>query len=77
MATVEIDARTAEKLSSLAAANGMTVEEYLKSVFSATHHDVAKRMSMEEVEKFLDDNVFQGPSLPLDFSRADIYDEHD
>lgn len=77
MATLEIDQRTVDQLSALAAANGMTPEAYLKLLLSSPGAGDSTRISSVELEALLDEHVFDGPTLPADFARADIYAEHD
>jgi hypothetical protein len=77
MATVELDQRTAEQLRALAAASGMTAEAYLKLLLPASTNGTHPRLSLDELVALLRENAFDAPSLPSDFSRADIYNEHD
>ncbi len=77
MATVELDPQTAEQLNALAAASGMTTEAYLKLLLPASANGARSKLSLAEVETLLSENAFDGPTLPVDFSRADIYDGHD
>jgi hypothetical protein len=77
MATLELDQRTVELLNALAAANGMTPEAYLKLLLPASANGASARLSLEELDSLLRQHAFDGPSLPADFSRADIYHEHD
>jgi hypothetical protein len=76
MATIELDQRTAEQLKALATASGMTIEEYLRSLLPSSANGTAARLSLAELEALLTENSFDGPTLPADFSRADIYDGH-
>jgi hypothetical protein len=77
MATLELDPRTAEQLNALAAASGMTAEAYLKLLLPASTNGARARLSLAELDSLLSENAFDGPTLPADFSRADIYDGHD
>jgi hypothetical protein len=77
MSTVELDPQTAEQLSALAAASGMTAEAYLKLLLPVPSNGSAARLSLAELDSLLSENAFDGPTLPTDFSRADIYDGHD
>src|SRR5712664_3955425 len=77
MAILELDEHTAEQLNALAAANGMTPEAYLKLLLPASANGASARMSLDELDSLLRQHAFDGPSLPADFSRADIYNEHD
>ena len=53
----------------------MSVDEYVHSLVPQT--DEASSISIEEFESQLLELSFGGPSLPDDFSRADIYFDHD
>lgn len=76
MISLNIDDKTIEKLNALAAEQGMTLERFLQSL--AQQRTEAKSvMTSEELEKELKPLLFHGPSLPSDFSRADIYADHD
>ena len=77
MATIDLDPRTAEQLNNLAAAKGMTIDACLRSLLLPPPNGVAPRLSLEELDRLLGENVFDGPTLPPDFSRADIDDRHD
>jgi hypothetical protein len=77
MATVSLDEHTADELQAQAAASGMTVDAYVKVLLTGAAAASVPRLSWNEVEALLDQNAFDGPTLPPDFSRADIYNEHD
>jgi hypothetical protein len=77
MATVELDPHTADQLNALAAASGMTAEAYLKLLLPASANGARAKLSLTELDSLLSENAFDGPTLPTDFSRADIYDGHD
>jgi hypothetical protein len=77
MATIELDSRTAEQLNDLAAAKGMTIDAYLRSLLPPPVNGVAPRLTLVELDALLIENSFDGPTLPADFSRADIYNGHD
>jgi hypothetical protein len=77
MATVVLDEHTVNELRAQAAASGMTVDAYVKLLLTGGATVTASRLSWNEVESILDQQAFDGPTLPSDFSRADIYDEHD
>ena len=77
MATLELDPHTAEQLNALAAASGMSAGAYLKLLLPASVNGDGARLSLAELDSLLSENAFDGPTLPADFSRADIYDGHD
>jgi len=76
MAAIQVDPQTAERLNALATASGMTVEAYLQSLLPAPVNGAPARLSPDELETLVSENSFDGPTLPADFSRADIYDGH-
>lgn len=76
MTTVELDTRTVEQLHALASASGMSVDAYLRRLLHASTDRVLQRLSEFEMEALLRELAFDGPTLPADFSRADIYGEH-
>jgi len=55
----------------------MTVDEYVKLLLGAAGETSAPTLSWDEVELLLEEHAHDGPALPADFSRADIYCEHD
>ena len=78
MSSVILNDNTADELEARAAASGMTVDEYVRSLLGGgAAADSAPRLSWNEVEGILDEHTHEGPALPADFSRADIYNDHD
>jgi hypothetical protein len=77
MASVSLDEKTIDELQMRAAAQGMTVDAYVKSLLTESPTTGAPRLSWKEVESLLIENAHDGPTLPPGFSRADIYYEHD
>lgn len=75
MQYIELDDRTADELAGQAAARGLTVAEFLKQLIGPTNGH--SQPSVEQLEQELDALLLDLPTLPNDFSRADIYDEHD
>ncbi len=76
MTSIQIDDGTAKALTVIATARQMTVEEYLRSLVA---NDTAwlENNSAAEFDRDLEPLLFDGPTLPADFSRADIYADHD
>jgi hypothetical protein len=72
-----LEEHTVDELRAAAAASGMTVDAYVKLLLAGPAAVVVPRLSWNEVESLLDQHAFDGPTLPPDFSRADIYGEHD
>jgi hypothetical protein len=77
VATVVLNENTVAKLQAQAAASGMTVDAYVKLLLAGGAAVAAPRLSWNEIESLLDELTLGGPTLPPDFTRADIYDEHD
>jgi hypothetical protein len=77
MAAVVLDEHTVDKLHAQAAASGMTVDAYVKLLLMGPAAVTAPRLSLHDLESLLSQHAFDGPTLPSDFSRADIYGEHD
>jgi hypothetical protein len=77
MATVGLDEQTPQELQSLAAACGLTPAELLKRLFPVATAETETRLTWEQVEAIVIELAFDSPSLPADFTRADIEDEHD
>ena len=75
MATIDVNEATAKQLHELAASQGLSVEEYVQSLVPRTINGAP--MSADEFEAQLTALSFHGPSLPPNFSRADIYFDHD
>ena len=77
MPALQLDPHTAERLEALAAASGLTIDEYLQLLLPAQANGDRAKLSLSELDALLNENAFEGSTLPVDFSRADIYDEHD
>lgn len=75
MVTIHIDERTAEGLSRQARTAGLSVADYLSTLVPAGQP--AGRQNWDELESQFLALSTPGPSLPPDFSRADVYIEHD
>ena len=76
MTSIQLDARTANALSAIAAAREMTVEQYLRSLMD-NDTALSESRSVAEFDRDLEPLLFDGPSLPAHFSRADTYADHD
>lgn len=75
MVTIQIDEQTAEGLALQARNAGLSVGDYLRTLVPAGQR--ARRQTWDELESEILALSTPGPSLPADFSRADIYVEHD
>ncbi|HEY3245548.1 MAG TPA: hypothetical protein VGM03_19570 [Phycisphaerae bacterium] len=83
MTTIQIDDVTAEALRVAAEARGLTLDAFLRIMAGtdAAPRSGAANGTAEEFEALLDEFFAEEPrrlpSLPSDFSRADVYAEHD
>lgn len=78
MANLSIDDQTAESLAHRAQAMGMTLNELLNHFLEKPASQTPPpRLSSDELDALLDQEASEAPLLPPDFSRADIYAEHD
>ena len=82
--TIEIDRRTADALRTQARARGLSLDSYLRLLAApageATPGDDDSTPDMAEFDRWLGELSAGFPaagSLPADFSRADIYHDHD
>ena len=79
MATIELDETIARALRETAKSLGMTVEQYVRLRVlgdnKAAH--AADGSSYVDFDEELDHLLFSGPTLPDNFSRADIYSDHE
>jgi hypothetical protein len=75
MTTIQVDDQIAATLQQESQRAGMSVQEYLRSLLPAA--STFPRPTWEEVEHEIEAVSFSGQGLPQDFSRADMYDDHD
>lgn len=78
-ASIEIDADTADALRARAAALGVPLDAYLRQLVSQHIPTDPIPMDSDGFDRWLDElsaGVVSG-SLPVDFSRSDIYSDHD
>jgi hypothetical protein len=80
---LKVPAALETRLRAEAAARGEDVEAVVVSTLTEKFGTTAygggdrPRLAVSEFEAELTQLAFDGPSLPADFSRADIYSEHD
>ena len=77
MPLIEVDMETAERLAAQAAALGVSAGEYLRSIVPAVTANGNNDVSFDELDSELERLTLTLPTLPNDFSRADIYADHD
>jgi hypothetical protein len=75
MTTIQIDDETAVALQQRAAAAKLDVGEYLRRMLRPEKEVAA--LDLDRIERELEELSLPAPSLPPDFSRADIYIDHD
>lgn len=75
MVTIQLDDETAAALRKQAASAGLDLSEYLRAI--ADRGGAEPRAAWSTLERELNELSSPGPSLPADFSRVDIYAEHD
>lgn len=78
-ASIEVDADTANALRARAAAMGVPLDAYLRQLVSDPSPAAPDPMDAEGFDRWLDElstGEVSG-SLPADFSRSDIYSDHD
>lgn len=77
MPLIEVDSETAQRLAAQAAARGVSAGEYLRSLVPAPGTGGNADVSVDDLDAELEHLSLKLPTLPDDFSRADIYDDHD
>lgn len=77
MPNIQIDHQTEMALQTLATAAGLNIEQYLAILASQARKKEPRTLSEAEFDAELNALTHHGPSLPPDFSRADIYADHD
>lgn len=75
MVTIQVDEQTAAALQKAAETAGVSLADYVKSLVDASPQE-PQLPSWESLEKEFVELSVEG-SLPPDFSRADIYSDHD
>ena len=70
MATIQVDENTAKALERQAQKAGMSVSEYVQTL--VPNGEPPNRPAWDEIERQIIALSTDGPSLPADFSRADI-----
>lgn len=77
MPQIEVDNETAQRVAVQAAAQGLSPGEYLRAVVPAAPVDGSAVLPLDELDAELESLALRLPTLPENFSRADIYDDHD
>jgi hypothetical protein len=77
MVNVQLHESVAAALTSQASRQGLSLEEYLSQLAKGGTVPAEPPLSAEELDRQLDHLSLDVPPLPADFSRADIYLDHD
>ena len=80
MSAIELDPELIERLTEKAKEQGQTVNEFLRKMIGEqeARHAEHDELSLAEVDELLDELATDGlPTLPENFSREDIYFDHD
>jgi hypothetical protein len=79
MATIELQESVVSRLSALASAEGLTLEAYLAklSESAALGQGALPPLTVEELDRFLDEEANSNSTYQGTYSRADIYLDHD
>ncbi len=78
MTNVELDDLTAKALADAAQAQNMSVAEFVRArLLGQKLNGSSNAVTADSFDSELDSLLFSGPSLPTDFSRSDIYSDHD
>ncbi len=77
MTTIQVDEDTAKVLTEMATAHHMTVAGFLRILWRRRGVATRPGASAADFDEELESLLFDGPTLPADFSRADLYRDHD
>lgn len=75
MVMIQVDEQTAKMLENAASDAGLSLAEYVRTLVQADFKQTVSA-GWDELEKEFED-LSVDCSLPIDFSRADIYSDHD
>ena len=77
----QLDPQTMAALTAAADARGLSVEQYVRAIAPMPSESPGDTVELDDVDRWLDELAAPvtagGGSLPADFSRADIYCNHD
>lgn len=77
MVNVQLQESVAAALVAQASVRGLSLEEYLAGLVRSDEVAAPPALSAEEVQRQFESLSLDVPPLPADFSRADIYLDHD
>lgn len=76
MVNIQLQDSVAAALSARANEKGLSLEAFL-TLIAAKSEQPKQPINFDDWERELDELSFDAPPLPADFSRADIYLDHD
>ena len=76
MVSIQLQESVAAALTAQAELHGLSLEQYLVRLANGAAKEPSQ-MSPDELERQLEELSLDVPPLPADFSRADIYLDHD
>ena len=77
MAHVQLNDDVVAALSAKAASKGLTLQAYLEGLVVSESPRAGTRVTVDELDRLLDEHALTGPSLQGTFSRAELYSDHD
>lgn len=77
MVSIQLQDSVAAALSAQAESHGLTLQEYLSQLAGNGATRDSAPFTADEFLQQLDELAFDAPPLPADFSRTDIYLDHD
>ncbi len=78
MTNIELDNATARVLTEAAQSQNMTINEFVRTRILGTPRSTPLTDQPEiDFDSELDPLLFSGSTLPSDFSRTDVYADHD
>jgi hypothetical protein len=77
MVNVQLHDSVAAALMAQAHSQGLSLEDYLSRLANGGNSVATPPLSAEEIERQFDELSLDVTPLPADFSRADIYLDHD
>lgn len=79
MVTIELQESVVSRLSALANAEGLSLEAYLGKLSESAALESGRLppLTVEEFDRFLDQEASSNPTYQGTYSRADIYLDHD
>ena len=77
MVTIELPESVVAALTAKAEAQGLRLSEYLERMARGPYRDYARKLSLDEIDRLIDQEATPGPAYSGTYSREDIYFDHD